>query len=306
MGGPLMPTLRLSPRQLDAFVAVADLSSFSQAATRLHLSVSAVSNLINELEDAIGFPLFERTTRKVALSSSGREFLPSVISARRHLNLAAIAATDLKNRAAEVIRIAAPLVVASVILPAAIAAYRREHPRVTIRIVDTAVEWLTDRIIMGDADLAVGPDRVAPDGLICQKLFPSPWVLWCSPEHPLAQQSVIKWEDLRGIELCAAGRDHEQSVDQMNSNLPASRRIEPTQVVDNISTALGLAATALSVTCAPAYVEPLARPLGLVMRRIVEPEVIRHVALYGANQQIRSGATHAFAQFLRERLADYR
>lgn len=300
-----MPTLKLSPRQLDAFVAVADLSSFSQAAHRLHLSVSAVSNLINELEDAVGFPLFERTTRKVALSPAGREFLPSAISARRQLELAAIAATDLKNRAAEIVRVAAPLVVASVILPSAIAAYRREHPRVTIRIVDTAVEWLTDRIVTGDADLAVGPDRVAPDGLLCQKIFPSPWVLWCSPEHPLAQQSVVRWEDLRDVELCAAGRDHEQSVEKMTNDLPHDRRIAPTQVVDNISTALGLASSGLCVTCAPAYVESLARPLGLAMRRIVEPEVIRHVSLYGPNQPKRSAATQAFARFLQERLVNW-
>ena len=58
-------TPRFTPRQLDAFVAVAELTNFSLAARRLNLTPSAVSNLISVLELTLGFVLFERTTRRV-------------------------------------------------------------------------------------------------------------------------------------------------------------------------------------------------------------------------------------------------
>src|SRR2546427_480360 len=109
-----MAFARFTPRQLDAFVAVSDLRSFSAAGQRLGLTPSAVSQLVvAELEAAVGFRLFERTTRAVALSPAGREFLGSAEQVLRHIGLAESAAADVRNRAAGIVRIAAPLVIAS-------------------------------------------------------------------------------------------------------------------------------------------------------------------------------------------------
>src|SRR5436190_18844679 len=111
---------RFSPRQLEAFVSVAELRSFSAAGQRLALTPSAVSQLIAELEAAVGFRLFDRSTRKVAVSSAGREFLGSAQSVLKHIGLAESAAEDVRNRSAGIVRVAAPMVIASALLPAAI------------------------------------------------------------------------------------------------------------------------------------------------------------------------------------------
>jgi DNA-binding transcriptional LysR family regulator len=84
----------------------------------------------------------------------------------------------------------------------------------------------------------------------------------------------------------------------MRSALPDDERITPIDVVDNISTAMGIAAEGLAVTLSPAYVQPLAEKFGLVMRRIVTPEVIRHVCLYSPTQRITSPAAEGFAEHL--------
>jgi len=297
-----MSQARFSPRQLDAFVAVASLGSFSQAAVHLHLSPSAISSSIIELEKTLGFAVLERTTRKVALSPWGREFLPAAIAVQRQMRQAAITADDVKHRFAGVVRVAAPLAVASAMLPPIIASYRAQDPGVTVRILDTAVEWLADRVLNREADLALGPDRNTPGGVTREPLFPSPWVLWCSPAHPLAAKSTLTWRDLRDVDLCAAGHDHEESVAQMSREPPDEQRITPTQIVDNISTALGLAAANLAATVSPAYVEALAKPLGLVMRRILDPEVLRHVSLYAPSDRPVPPATEGFRQHVRSRL----
>ena len=70
-----MPLIRITPRQLEAFVTVAEAEGFGEAASRLSLTPSAISQLVAELESATGLRLFDRTTRRVALSVAGTELL---------------------------------------------------------------------------------------------------------------------------------------------------------------------------------------------------------------------------------------
>jgi DNA-binding transcriptional LysR family regulator len=293
-----MPLPRYTLRQLDAFVTVAEALSFTDAANRLALTPSAVSQLVVELESSLGFKLFERSTRKVALSAAGREFFGSAQTVLKHLRQAEVAATDLRNRAAGLVRIAAPMVIASAILPPLIRDYTAHRPKIVVRIRDAAVEQMTDLVDAGEVDLALGPDRLPTGTVQCTRLFDSPWVLWCAKDHPLAEQRVVQWSDLRQHALVAAGRDHEISVAQMGSALPDEERISPLEVVTHISTAFGLAASGLAATVSPAYVAPWAKRQGLVMRRIIEPEVMRQVCLYQPVHRIPSPATEGFAEYL--------
>lgn len=288
---------RFTLRQLDAFVAVAELLSFKAAGERLSLTPSAVSQLVAELEALLAFRLFERHTRQVALLPAGLEFLASARAALEQMRRAALAADDVRHRAAGVVRVAAPPVIAALMLPPALADYRRLRPKVVVRLVDTPVEQLVDRVASGEADLAVGPERACGDTVASEPLFDSPWVAWCRPDHPLAARRSVRWSALRGVPLVAAGRDHERHVERMRPGLPEGERIAPVEVVDQISTALGLAAAGLAVTVSPAYVGVLAERLGLVMRRIVAPEAQRTVCLYRSTRRA-SPAAEGLAEHL--------
>ncbi|MFK7964765.1 MAG: LysR family transcriptional regulator [Burkholderiaceae bacterium] len=293
-----MPFSRFNLRQLEAFAAVAELHSFSAASDRLALTAQAVSRLVAELESVLGFKLFERTTRSVRLSGAGREFLASAETTLRHVRLTEKTADDVLNRASGVLRIAAPQVLASMVLPEAIKAFIDQKPKVVIRIVDAKVEELVDTVVDGDVDLAIGPDRPAVQGLTRHPLFDSSWVLWCRPEHPLASKKKVTWADLREHPLVAAGNDHERSVAQMRINLPEGVRVSPVDVVDNITTAMGIAANGLAATLAPAYVGIMANKLGLVMRRVLEPETVRQVCLYLNDRTSTPRVTESFSEFL--------
>ncbi|KXU82764.1 LysR family transcriptional regulator [Paraburkholderia monticola] len=293
-----MPLTRVTIRQFEAFLAIVDLHSIGAAAQRLGLTSSAVSQLLAELEAELGFRLFDRTTRRVALSSAGQDFLASAESVLRHVRAAAQSADDIRNRAAGIVRVGAPLVIASTALPAAIAEYARDKPKVVVRICDTEVEQLVERVESGDIDLAIGPDRQSGARVRCEPAFASPWVMWCSATHPLAARRRVQWPHLRDVPIVATGRDHERAVDQMRANLPVEARIVPVEVVDNVTTAFGLAAQGLAVTLAPAYVAPLARTFGLVMKRIVDPETIREVCVYRSTERALSPSADGFADFV--------
>lgn len=299
-----MAQARFTLRQLSAFVTVSITRNFGKAGDRLSLTASAVSQLVGELESAIGFRLFDRTTRSVSLSPAGREFLPSAKSVLKHMELAQAAAEDIRNRAAGIVRIAAPMILASTVLPAAIKAYTAKRPKVVVRIRDAVVDNLVDMVNNADVDLAVGPDQAVGNDVIRRDLFKSPWVLWCSASHPLAKRQAVSWAQLRRHPLVMAGRDYERTVSFTHSSATEDDRITPVDIVDNLSTAFGMAAAGLALTLAPAYVGLMARPLGLIMRPITQPEVIRRVCLYHSATRAVSPAAEGFLEHLIEWLGD--
>jgi DNA-binding transcriptional LysR family regulator len=293
-----MPFPKFNPRQLCAFVAVADTGSFARAGDRLSLSTSAISQLVSELESLIGFRLFDRTTRTVSLTPAGREFQASAKNVLMHMELAQATADDIKNRAAGIVRVAAPLILASTILPAAVKAYTKSHPGVLVRIRDTQVEDLIGTVNNAAVDLAVGPDQPVSEGVSRLDLFQSPWVLWFAPSHPLVERSEISWSELREYPLVVAGRDYERTISLTHNEYHQNERITPVDIVDNISTALGMAAEELGLVIAPAYVGLLGRRFGLEMRPIVEPEVMRQVCLYHSSSRAVSPAAEGFREHL--------
>ena len=223
-----MPLSRFTLRQIEAFIAVAEAHSFTVAASRLGLTAQAVSQLIAELEAILGFRLFDRTTRKVALSSAGRDFLGSASTLLRHVRAADSAADDVRNRATGVVRVGAPLVLACTALPMAMREYQRVKPKVVVRLRDVPVDHLIDRVADGDVDFAIGPDRHTGQAVMALPLFDSAWVLWCSPSHPLARKRrAVRWAELADVAIVSAGRDHEHSVAQMHQDLPAGTRVTP-------------------------------------------------------------------------------
>ncbi|MGF6609449.1 DNA-binding transcriptional LysR family regulator [Paraburkholderia sp. WSM4175] len=293
-----MPSPRFTPRQLCAFIAVADVRSFAKAGERLSLSASAVSQLVSELESSIGFRLFDRTTRSVSLSPAGREFHPSARSVLTHMELAQAAVDDIRNRAAGIVRVAAPLVLASTVLPAAVKAYTNRQPKVLVRIRDTSVESLIDMVNSAAVDLAVGPDQTVSEGVTRLDLFKSPWVVWFDPTHPMVERREISWAELRHCPLVVAGRDYERTISLTHGEYHENDRITPVDIVDNISTALGMAAEGLGLVIAPAYVGLLGRRFGLVMRPIVQPAVTRQVCFYHSSARTVSPAAQGFREHL--------
>src|SRR6266567_1863110 len=120
--------MNISSRQLKAFVLTARHQSFSRAAEKLFMTQSGMSVLMRELEGQLGFRLFDRTTRKVALTESGTKFLP--IADRSLLELEA--AASVIGRAASVanrrIAIGATPLIASKLLPSVISDYAPHNP----------------------------------------------------------------------------------------------------------------------------------------------------------------------------------
>jgi DNA-binding transcriptional LysR family regulator len=290
----------ISLRQLQAFVSVAETKNFNRAAESLHLSPSTVSSLIAELESRLEFNLFERTTRHVSLSSRGREFRPYAMSVLRQLKIAEGAAVELKRHSVRIVRVAAPQVVAASLLPKIIAGYIATRPDVRIHTVDSSVITLSDRIVAGDADIAIGPEQPVAKGLSATTLFESRWVLWCHPKHPAASMKKVQWAELAPYTICAAGPDHEQSLAAVIGKLPPKKRFQVSEIVDNVTTALGIVAANIAVTMTPEFVQNVAAHTHLVKRPLIQPSLTRRYVLYTQTDPWVPEAVKEFADYIQD------
>ncbi|MFJ4066176.1 LysR family transcriptional regulator [Pseudomonas sp. NPDC089996] len=293
-----MPTPKFTTRQLSAFMAVADLGSFAKASQKLNLSSSAISQLVSELESAIGFRVFDRTTRSVSITSSGSEFYKSAKSVLTHMELAQAVADNVRDSTAGIVRVAAPLILASTVLPAVVKAFTSDKPEVLIRIKDAYVENLVEHVSDGAVELAIGPDWPVTDDVERHDLFESQWVLWLSPDHLLASSKEIPWSALRNQALIVAGRDYERTISLVYADSDNNQNITPVHVVEHITTAFGMAAQGLGVLIAPAYVGLLGSKFGLIMKPIAQPYVVRKVCLYNSRTQTLTTAALDFSKFL--------
>lgn len=219
------------------------------------------------------------------------------------MELAQATVDDIRSRAAGIVRVAAPLVMASTVLPAAVKAYTNRRPKVLVRIRDTSVESLIDMVDSAAVDVAVGPDQPVSERVTRLDLFKSSWVLWFAATHPLIERSEIAWGELRQYPLVVAGRDYERTLSLTHREYHDNDRISPVDMVDNISTAFGMAAEGLGLVIAPAYVGLLARRFGLVTRPIVRPEVTRQVCVYHLSGRTVSPAAQGFCEHLTAWLA---
>src|SRR5690348_15305386 len=98
MTRPSQEFMNISLRQIRAFLAVAELGSFTEAGERLGLSQPALSLLVRQLETQLNLRLFDRTSRRTTLTSGGREFEQSVVKVVTDLDSAVAGARDLASR----------------------------------------------------------------------------------------------------------------------------------------------------------------------------------------------------------------
>ncbi|WP_323122760.1 LysR family transcriptional regulator [Burkholderia alba] len=298
--------MNISLRQLRAFVAVARHGGFTEASREVHLTQSALSLLVKELEADLGFRLFDRTTRKVSLSQPGAEFFPLAERILDDLRIAVRNASGVAMLKRGIVRVCAPQIVACTLLPQAIAAYRERFPDISIRLIDTLLDTMLNPVISGEADFAIGPDLGADDYLAKRPLFKSAHVVWCPPDHPLAARRAVGWEALADYPLVATGSDFATRV------LPLLRDRRPHLALTIahdaafVTTGFGLVAAGLGINVGPDYIGPLARSFRLTQVGLRAPVIASTVSAFHRRDRALSPAAASFQDFVAAYLIEQR
>ena len=152
-------------RQLEAFVATAELKSFSQAAKYLYLSQSTVSSHIQNLEDDLGKKLLLRTTKSITLTPEGETFLAY---ARKIVATKDQAILSLQQTTKKLIHIGASSIPSTYILPQIISDFRQKHPEIHFSIWQGGSDEIAELLLNGTMDIAfTGKDISSP---LCESI----------------------------------------------------------------------------------------------------------------------------------------
>ena len=172
--------------QLRTFLAVARTGSFTKAAGDVWLTQSAVSRQMKDLERSLGTALFDRFGRGVHLTAAGRCLLEHAEATLRKAEDARRAVEEIEDGEAGELRLGATVTAANYLLPALLATYRREHPRVRLVLSPASTLRLLKQLRRNELDLAILGHVPRDPDLRMWGVIDDEVVLVSGPEHPLA------------------------------------------------------------------------------------------------------------------------
>jgi DNA-binding transcriptional LysR family regulator len=285
-------------RQLAHFVAVVEERTFTRAATRSHLSQSALSASIRGLERELDTALFLRTTRHVELTDAGRALLPAArraLEAAREGGDAVHAAKGSLGGSLSLGGIQTTVVINQAEL---LARFYQRHPAVSLRYTTGTSASLIDEVSAGRIDVAfvVLPGRT-PSELEARQLATIQTMLVCRPDHPFAGLETVDLDMLSQETFIAVPRSVTHGAVNRVLRAAGSRGHPPFEVSDVEST-LEFVAHGLGVALLGRESVVLRPPLVAVP--LTDPTMVWSVGVVTATARRRSPAASALLELLDE------
>ncbi len=293
-------------KQLKAFVSVAQAGSFTAAASRLNLTQSAVSVLISELEEQFGLRLFDRTTRMVQLADAGRDFYPVAEKVLADLHNALSSSNELVAKKRGRVAVAATPLMASSLLPKAMAEYATMYPGISVILQDTLAGLIQAKVRDGAVDFGIGTFEKAGRELLAEPLMADTLVLACPAGHPLALKASVAWRELAGHPFISLSRDN--SVGQLIRNclVDAGVEVQGAYEVSYLSTVVGMVDAGLGIAVLPSYASPITQFYRIQIRKLVKPTVRREMSFITRRGKTLSPAAESFKSFLKTYVQGYK
>jgi len=201
----------LEIRHLRLVTAIADAGSMTAAAGRLHLTQSALSHQLRDIESRVGTPFFVRQGRRMLLTEAGRRVLEA---ARRVLGDLERTEDDLRRLAGHSdgsIRVCTECNTGYHWLGPLLTAFRRKHARVTVHVAAEATGAPVSALLDGRVDLAILIDPEPDRRLRLRPLFGDEMVAIVARADPLASRRWLSAEDLAAQHLLLYSSDPDDS-----------------------------------------------------------------------------------------------
>jgi len=202
--------LTLEVRHLALIAEIAATGSVTRASERLHLTQSALSHQLRDLEGRLGLQLFLRLGKRMVITPAGERVLAS---SRKVLDELARAEDELRILAQDgvgLLRLCTECNTGYHWLPPLLQVFHRDHPGVDVQIVvDATSRPIFDALFDGDIDLAIVTSSVDDKRLVAAPLFQDELVAVVAPQHPFASRARLEPADFAGqhLILYSAARD---------------------------------------------------------------------------------------------------
>ena len=251
-------------RLLKHFIAVAEELHFARAASRLHLTQPALSKQIQQLEEALGFPLFYRTKQRVELLDAGHVLLDEARRLLRQAENAVESARRTHNGQSGRLVIGFHSSATLEVLPKILRKYRRLYPDVVVELSEMLGIRGSELVL--DSPLSVGllrsPSFLNEESFCIETILREPFVVAVPDSHPAAKQDSVRIKTLAGEPFIVPSRqpgcDYSDATFQLLRDNDIAPRIahEPRQMLTIVS----LVASGLGVALVPASFSNLRLP----------------------------------------------
>ena len=297
----------MDTRQLSAFCAVVELSSFSQAAERLGVTQPAISMQVRALEERLGQKLLDRSGRRVEVTEAGRRLYRG---AQRLLVLEEQLLEEVSGAEEGVLRgrleIGASTGPGDRAVPLLCCEFQHRNPEVSVSLSIADTQLVVERVAERELELGVVGAARKHRGVVFETFFKDEVVLVCPPRHRLAGQSLTLDELAKEpLILMQPGAGVRQLLeDELRSHGVRVRDLD-------VRLELGLQESVRSAVVAGygiAFISSTAIETelasgALASARVQGLDLVREISLVRANGRTLSRVAEMFLIFARERLA---
>jgi DNA-binding transcriptional LysR family regulator len=289
----------VTSRQLAAVRAVAEYRSFIAAAAHLGISQPALTLTIKRLEQTLGLPLFLRSTRRVAVTAAGREFVAMADRVLNDLKLGMRSLHEIaeQRRGQVIVSSLMPLGMSGVI-----AEYGRRFPGIEIQLREGLQDDIIDDVRNGLADFGICYLGDLPASHLTESLGTEAFWVILRADHPLARRRRIEFKALRDTALVSFPTSSaiRRLIDATATAAGFSLRHAVT--VSLPLTLLNLVTAGVGVAVVPARRWPPGNHPDLVGRPLVRPVLASEIGIIRLRERELSPAAAGLLALARERL----
>lgn len=187
---------------LKAFIAVAELNSFSLAAEQLYLTQPAISKRIKSLEDQLGNPLFDRHNRSLSLTNTGHSLLPKARDIVQLVNDTQLSMLNMNHKVEGRLQLGTSHHIGLHRLPPYLKSFVNLYPQAELDLSFMNSESALQAITQRQVELALTTLEVSNvkhqhyEGIVTEQIWVDEMIFVCAKEHPLTNLHQIKLSDL--------------------------------------------------------------------------------------------------------------
>jgi DNA-binding transcriptional LysR family regulator len=299
----------LNVQRLRVLREVVAQGSFSEAASALNYTQSAVSQAIATLEAEAGVPLLERDRRGVRPTIAGERLNEHAGRILTQLDAAEAELGAIAGIRGGELRMASFPTAGATLMPLAIAAFRAAHPDVALSLVEGEPEELIPRLREGEFDLGLifefeGTGELGP-GLRSTPLFEDPMELALPKGHPLARKHGIVLEDLADEAWVQTSQASACARHVVRICRAAGFEPRVSFESDDYLTVQGLVAAGVGVALIPQLALSQTVSYDIAVRELTPSGPVRHVVAATRGAAVNLPAAAAMLEILRDTARRY-
>lgn len=271
--------MNISTRQLQAFLHLARLKSFTRAAERLHITQAGLSAMIRDIESQLGCRLFDRTTRVVTLTEAGERLVPSAERMLAEFSDACLNLGMATARARRILSVAVAPVVAASFLPEVCEHFAALRPDASVRLRDVTKDRIPGMVERGEVDVGFSAYMTPLAGIECVELFKCQ--LLCVARPGVLRMTGggadglpdTRWDALPALPVLASVASDETQV-LIDAHLAAiGRGDEDRPSYESMHTIIAMAGAGFGIGIVPSFALHTCQRLGVEVARLCDPVV---------------------------------